>query len=234
MEAAIELFNNECDGYPPSEVNDPTGKPYCGAMKLAEALMGQDLRGFHPSSIFRCDGFDSTGTVDLYPDRTERLNPALRNGNLKARRGPYLPAESANTWRLADIYGKGRTGSFPEDTLVLCDTYERKRPGGARTGMPILYYRAITHGASHEAGDPNRVYDAQDNQMLIALGAPGKTGKTHPLLDPKRFYLNTQDTRVSSRPQPYRGDFSILISAGRDGLYGTADDICNFTWQYRE
>jgi len=234
LEAGIELFNNECNRYPPSEVNDPTGKPYCGAMKLAEALMGQDLRGFHSNSVFRCDGFDSTGTVDLYPDRTERLNPALRSDNLRARRGPYLPAESARAWCLADIYGKGRTGPFPEDAFVLCDTYEQKRPGGARTGMPILYYRATTHGVMHEAGDPNSIYDAQDNQMLIALGVPGKPGRPHPLLDPKRFYLNTQDTRVSSKPQPYRGDSFILISAGRDGLYGTADDICNFTWQYRE
>jgi hypothetical protein len=29
-----------------------------------------------------------------------------------------------------------------------------------------------------------------------------------------------------------REDSYILISAGKDGLYGTADDICNFEWKY--
>lgn len=29
-------------------------------------------------------------------------------------------------------------------------------------------------------------------------------------------------------------DSYILISAGWDGIYGTADDVCNFTWNYRE
>jgi hypothetical protein len=33
---------------------------------------------------------------------------------------------------------------------------------------------------------------------------------------------------------PSCGDSFILISAGQDGLYGTADDICNFEWKYRK
>ena len=46
MNAAIELFNNEFDGYPSSSAMDVMNQPYCGAMKLCEALMGQDLLGF--------------------------------------------------------------------------------------------------------------------------------------------------------------------------------------------
>lgn len=69
MDAALELFNNEFGSYPPSDANDSTGKPYCDAMKLAEAMMGQDLLGCHPKSVFRRDGLDTAGTFDLYPGR---------------------------------------------------------------------------------------------------------------------------------------------------------------------
>ena len=62
MEAATELLANEWGSYPPSDANDPIGKPYCGAMKLTEALMGRDLLGFHRESVFRRDGL--YGTAD--------------------------------------------------------------------------------------------------------------------------------------------------------------------------
>ena len=42
MQSAIELFSNENDGYPPSGALDGAGPPYCGAMKLCEAMMGRD------------------------------------------------------------------------------------------------------------------------------------------------------------------------------------------------
>lgn len=226
MYAAIEVFRNEYGSYPPSDANDPTGKPYCGAMKLAEALVGQDLQGFHSRSTFRRDGLEQNTLTPLYP-----ANPS--EDNLKARRGPYMSVKYANPWRLADVYGKGKTGLFPEDAYVLCDIYIRKRPGGEETGMPILYYRADRSASAHQPGDPNNIYDFMDNHALIALGVPDQPGKAHPLIDPKQFYLNTQNDPLESSPQPRRPEDFILISAGRDGLYGTADDVCNFEWKYR-
>ncbi|MGE5297467.1 MAG: hypothetical protein ACM3VT_21810, partial [Solirubrobacterales bacterium] len=227
LNAALELFSDEFGFDPSSDANDSTSKPYCGAMKLTEALMGQDLLGVHPKSAFRCDGFDATGVTDLYP-------AGVKAEDVKDRKGPYLQAENANAFRMSDIYGKGKTGAFPEDTYVLCDVFEKKRLSGKKTGMPILYYRANRLGNAHQAGDPNNIYDYRDNLALVSLGVPGEPNMVHPLIDPKRFYLNTQDVRVKSSPQPCRADSFILISAGSDGLYGTADDICNFDWRYRE
>jgi len=120
--------------------------------------------------------------------------------------------------------------------LVLCDVYERRRPSGKKTGMPILYYKANRSGTAHDVNNPDNpqnTYRYRDNQALINLGVPGQPNTAHPLADPKRFYLNTQNHQVSS-PQPHRRDSYILISAGYDGLYGTADDICNFDWRPRE
>jgi hypothetical protein len=230
----IILFDSDFGSYPPSDANDQTGKPYCGAVKLAEAMMGQDLLGWNTKSVFRRDGMDATGTVDLYPDEIERLDPNLCVENLNTREGPYLQIEYGNAYRLADVYGKGKTGPLPEDAYVLCDIYKRHRPGGAETGMPILYYRANVLNRAHQAGDPNNIYDYRDNLALISLGVPGDSKKVHPLIDPKRFYLNTQNVRAASSTQPFRPEEFILISAGWDGLYGTADDICNFEWRYRE
>ena len=220
FEAALELFPDEFGRSPPSDANDETGLPYCGAMKLAEAMMGQDLAGFHRHSGFRLDGADPNTGKLLYAAVT-----------LEGRRGPFLPPESARAHRLVDVYGKGKTGPFAEHVYVLCDCYEQERPGGKETGMPVLYYRADPNGTTHDVNAPDNpanIYDYRDNQALIDLGVPGEPGRVHPLADPKRFYLNTLSHKSQEVPRPYCEDRYILISAGRDGLYGTEDDICNF------
>jgi hypothetical protein len=74
----------------------------------------------------------------------------------------------------------------------------------------------------------------RDDLALISLGVPGDPNGVHPLVEPRRFYLNTQNDKIRVPAQPYRKDSYLLISAGWDGLYGTADDICNFEWRYRE
>jgi len=239
MQSAIELFSNENDGYPPSGALDGAGQPYCGAMKLCEAMMGRDLLGFHPDSVFRADGMDATGTRPIY---------LPTQNNVKARMGTLLQFENANAYRLADIYGPGNTGSFNENAFVLCDVYSsRPMRTGEKTGMPILYYKADTSNDRHDPNDPytptptdskGNIYNFYDNQELIALGKPweqaGSGSLGHSLFDPIRFYRNTRNDKITTVHRPYRTDSYILISAGFDGEYGTADDICNYEWKYRE
>ncbi len=56
---AMELFSIEHKhSYPDSRPLGGDGEPYCGAMKLAEAMVGWDARGFHPRSTFVADGDD--------------------------------------------------------------------------------------------------------------------------------------------------------------------------------
>jgi type II secretory pathway pseudopilin PulG len=243
IDAAIELFSSECDEYPPSSAKDEAPPPtawasredYCGAMKLAEAMMGQDLLGFHPESAFRSDGTRDGVSASLYQPTT-----------INARRGPFLPLENANAYKLGDLYWeKGMTpGPFNPDLFVLCDVYSRvtNKNTGKRVGMPILYYKANTTNTLHLPDDPdnpNNIYNYMDNYELVALGMPGQlpppTGPKHDLIDPspRRFYLNTKNDQVTTLSRPYRADSYILISAGWDGEYGTADDICNFEWRYK-
>ena len=233
IDTALELFNSEFDGYPDSSATDPMGVAYCGAMKLAEAMMGQDLMGFHPDSIFRSDGMD--GSKYLYD--------ANSTSNQSARKGPYLPLENANAFRLGDIYEN--TGPFAAGHFVLCDVYKRvtHKNTGQKIGMPILYYKANTAKTKHDVSNPDNpenIYNYKDNQELLLLGMPWNPTAVHRLARENsyapgvRFYMNTRNEKVTTMSRPYRADTFILISAGYDGEYGTPDDVCNFDWKYRE
>jgi hypothetical protein len=54
------------------------------------------------------------------------------------------------------------------------------------------------------------------------------------MVDPRRFYRNTRSDKISTTARPFRPDEFILMSAGWDSEYGTADDICNYEWKYSE
>jgi hypothetical protein len=163
---------------------------------------------------------------------------------LSARKGPYLQPENANAYTMEEIYGAGNTGNFLPTSRVLCDVYGKQMASGDKTGMPILYYKANPAYRLHDASltmtrtDSNgNIYNYMDNQDLVALGKPwGGTGAHE--LDPastsnvpERFYLNTKSDKINT-PRPFRADSFILMSAGWDGEYGTADDICNYDWRY--
>ena len=231
---AIEFFNTEFDGYPPSSALDGTGQEYCGAMKLCEAMVGRDLLGYHPDSIFKRDGRDVLDR-QLYTAAT-----------LGARKELFMQLDNASAYRLLDIYGPGNTSPFPENTFVLCDVYKREMRTGMKMGMPVLFYTAETSNKLH---DPNlaptvlnnngNIYNYWDNQSLVDLGKPWEqVGSSAPhdlaLNDGFRFYRNTRNEKITTLSRPYREVSFILMSAGFDGEYGTSDDIHNFDWKYRQ
>jgi type II secretory pathway pseudopilin PulG len=242
IDSAIELFsgNSGWDGYPPSGALDDVSAHYCGAMKLCEAMVGQDLMGFHPNSRFRADCTDGM-TNKLYDNNPlgSALDPNTRD-NLKARKGPYLQTDSANAYRLGQLYAS--TEDFEPDLFVLCDVYNRvkNQDTGKGVGMPILYYKANTLNTKHDpnnlptaSNDKGQIYNYLDNDELVNLGLPWDTAGTHPLNGTTtNFYKITyglKDKMISiDTGRPYRPDSYILISAGFDGMYGTDDDVFNF------
>lgn len=237
IDAAIELFNSEFDGYPDSGPLGPDNQPYCGAMKLSEAMMGQDLMGFHPDSTFRSDGWNRApglpGSKWLYPDANSA--PVAYENSLSTRKGPYLPLENANAYWLEHLYPDIK--SFSQEHFVLCDVFRRvtNLVTGQKIGMPILYYEANTANTMHNVTTLDlNIYNFMDNQAILDLGLPEDQSKEHRLVDPVRFYMNTKNEKVTTASRPYKADTYILISAGNDGEYGTPDDICNFDWKYRE
>ncbi|RKY12703.1 MAG: hypothetical protein DRP65_00305 [Planctomycetota bacterium] len=298
IDAAIGMFSAEdrYGRYPESNDNaDPYGNavgnfnphnddptPYCGANKLAEALVGLDLLGYHPNSDFRADGgfqhpdefgvlmeavhgaYHANTTYTVAEAGNNPLYAETADENVKARWGPLVELENANAYRMADVYdpseviegpGFGPTTGFRPTSYVLCDVFARKRRAGNKTGMPILYYRARTQFTEQDSDDDNGnfidndIYFYPDNFNLLALGSAESPDVRHPLAnnlpgggdnptdgapsiqsgddwrDFESMILNPQITTIK---RPYRAGSYILMSAGKDGLYGTPDDIFNF------
>jgi hypothetical protein len=250
IEMGLTAFRNDYGDYPPSNWWDPAPglagpRDYCGAQKLAEALVGWDLMGFHPKSDFRANGSNDAGLFVYNP------NDAVL---MAQRKGPYLELASASVFRLGDI-SPTKPGLFIDtallapDTFVLCDVFSVKKitftkPGMFETttqnaGTPILYYRANTSSKSLiPTGSPpnyqDQIYNPRDNFPLLNLGRLADWNRSSParrrhiLEDFNFFYEYIRDPKITARPWPYRPDSYILISAGPDGEYGTGDDICNF------
>jgi len=168
--------------------------------------------------------------------------------NVDARKGPYIDLENANAYKMEDVYNDLTlsTEAFYTDegldSLVLCDVYAEKRAHSSKkTGVPILYYKArvqYTYQDYDNTTDPegidieNDIYYYPDNQNLLELGMPTDQTIQHLVgdgiddwLDFENMIRNTQVTTVK---RPYCADSYILICAGKDGMYGTADDIFNF------
>ncbi len=247
IETSLELYHSQWESYPPSNY-ETTPDGYCGAMKFAEAMLGQDLLGLHPSSLYRSDGMNSAlSSPQLYPS-----NPPEEN--IKSRKGPYLQLENANAHRLRDLFPPGPlTWPFDPNSLVLCDVYTRVKnlgsTGKSKIGMPILYYSADTSKTKHNLSNPDdkdNIYNYKDNHTLLELGMPWNPppapDSIHKLYEDLaagepagyRFYKNTKDYKITTVSRPQRVDSYILMSAGFDGEYGTPDDIYNFEWSYKE
>ena len=232
---ALTTFKSDHGDYPESSWALPTGVPvpggptsdYCGAQKLAEALVGWDLLGFHPRSNFR-----STGRNDI----GEYIYDVNNTTYFDQRKGPYLDSAAANAFRLGNISAfypglYNNTMGLAPNTFVLCDVFVDKKitfANGktAKAGAPILYYRANTSGKTIY-----EIYNALDNDALVNAKQT-EDNKLHPLSDAgnqyQYFYNYILDPQITARPWPYRPDSYILISAGADGLYGTGDDVRNF------
>jgi hypothetical protein len=254
IEIAIEAFRAEDPGfgdYPPSDDNYDEFhanslydgvKPYAGAQKLAEALVGRDGFGWHRDSVFATDGTDdiSGGGAPLYYP----ANPIIQVAD---RLGPYLELEKANAVKLSNIYNSSALNTFflEGDTYVLTDMFGlvTHRGTGKRTGMPILYYRADTTKIGHGLAAPadwlnkyevsTNIYDYKDNYEFYTMEPPWDTSQVHPFnanVSPGvvGFYERTLNPNFTNPPRPYNSQSFILHSAGLDGLYGTPDDVFNF------
>ncbi len=175
--------------------------------------------------------------------------------NLPRRKSPYLDVSSANAFKAQDIFEQV-PGPFAQlnfrDTYLFCDAFPKKKivTGNvvAMAGTPILYYKANTSSmVSMLPGYTNSYinyrYNFFDNDKMIQLNfalnpsVPIKFIKfrdrtfyseDYKIIDRQIWESTGGSTGSSTRYWPHRPDSYILISAGPDGMYGTADDITNY------
>ncbi len=222
IEIGLEAYKNDYVDYPVSLTYDPADMLFCdGAQTLGEAIVGLDGLGLHPDSIFSPDRQDAAGVEIYYPDTVDP-------DSAQKRMGPYLENDAANAIRLGDIYDNGTISADGKATMVLADMFTKKMRTGIKAGMPILYYRANTANSGHDPATlANNIYNFDHNDGIIPFGTPWGSASPH-VMDVTIFYRNTRDPRFTVVAQPYRSQSFILLSAGKDGLYGTADDVYNF------
>lgn len=262
----LELYRNEhSDTFPDSDAFDVNSEPYCGAMRLCEAMIGQDGMGFYPDSKFTADaGFDpldTTGILRMYPFNlctkyTAVYTPSQQT-NLRVRRS-YIDPEKITAYRIVDVYGAGNIAPFVEDNdhpnAVISDVFLRPTivntncgTSGEKVGMPVIYYKANTSMIDHSTTSVNypldNIYKYTDNDSLTELGLPWEPPVSRTTLHPlysgsdvtagnvrgTTFVRVTTNKKVTATPKSHREDSYILMSAGPDGMYGTSDDVFNFT-----
>lgn len=223
---------------------------YGGAQKMAEGLVGFDLLGVHPKAGFRSNGQNYfpepiNGYLNIY-DTVNGINAGTLYyevdgyANINARKGPFVDLENANAFQMQDVYGTNTAG-FNHLNVVLCDVYAKSRTSGKKTGMPILYFKADAGNAlqnySVDGNYENDIYNFDDNYALLSLGsAQAKSfphevmvGGTDEYINFENIVLNQQVFSASGVRRPYRAGSFILWSAGKDGIFGTGDDVLNFT-----
>lgn len=227
-----------------------------GAGLLVWAMMGADGLGTAGFRYTRSDNkqqlwsqdTDAGNTGDdpaksgLYALRTSADRSPLHN-----RVAPYVdPSKiSRSTARVVNDdtqflipNERAGRGEYPRDYPMFLDGY----------GNPILYYRADPAGVAMadeetETGAKRGVYHHEDNGALLRDGEAtrlilSESGEKHkmdwaPAVPPGSFPKGTfgyyiKDLQVTARDWPARPQSYLLISPGRDGLYGTGDDIGNF------
>jgi prepilin-type N-terminal cleavage/methylation domain-containing protein len=257
---ALEGFRSDFGDYPPSK-SETSGPAfgYCGAQKLAEAIVGWDGFGVHPLSQFLPSGRTLAGE-EVYNVNTgitwANSYTETADENRKARKGPYLELESANAVRISDLYDSRYPRPDNPDTFVLSDMFGKVKHLRTQknTGMPILYFKANINGLEHNVttaqveqtgGAMTRrvVYNVYDNEPIFKERPPFDRRLQHwpndrvavpPRTVGQTFYDRTLNPNFPGPPatvdppRPYRSESFILLSAGPDGLYGTADDVYNF------
>ena len=242
INTALQLFHNDRSDYPDSGEFDRNpnvaapGMTYCGAMKLAEAIVGQDLLGFNPLSKFyqlgTGDGLPANngipsgpvGTVpfgnDLYPGRPDgRVTSQLKvDASVKERNVLYLELENANANKLGELYDMGLVdayfGTGAWTIPVLSDVYPnvQHRRTGRNVGMPILYFKANVTKTSHEFTP----------QMIPSGGQHLNPYNTYNFWDNDWIVrMGIPNESVSgargTTPQPMASDNPKFISNGIDG-----------------
>lgn len=214
-----------------------------GAHILKDALVGRDNLGYDP----RAPQVGPSGTDNTY----NRWAPQ------NDRRAPYIPVDGVDLTTQnqppEDSFGQYTNLAQVQPTIdgLMCQVFRDK------FGWPILYYRAnpnttqntpiIQTVANQAYGDG--VFDGGDNRFFTSYG-----GSQHRIADanmaltpaqylntatlPNRFAefirsfrATTYDTTNQINivwPRPVKSDRFIILSAGKDGIYGTIDDVANF------
>jgi len=234
---AIENFRNDHGYYPESGLRQSSMYPIPttltvggwtagadpadqGAHRLYESLMGLDGLGFQENSFYRVndDGEPVAPNASGHVVLTKRSSLYMDADSVRS--GPMEMASQSVRWVGTNM------------NPVFLDSINHSEP------HPILYYRANRSKRLLAGALGSMIYNWTDNEFIT--NDPPVASFTE-----QQFLESIWDTKTGivtgTNPpaydmfepsaRPYNADSFILICAGRDGIYGTEDDITNFTRQ---
>jgi prepilin-type N-terminal cleavage/methylation domain-containing protein len=186
-----------------------------------------------------------------------RKGPFLSTENVESYQIAQLYTNTGAVYP-GNLNEQGTLDNASSPAPVLTDGYRAKAvslPNGKqiKAGSPILYYKAnVLSREFYNAtlplpGGPisadmarRSIFNSMDNEELLQLGTVmNQTIKHH--FDPtyvdaaattdgrRIFYDAITNSKITTQVRPYNQTSYILISAGFDGVFGTPDDIYNFT-----
>jgi len=233
------------------EVGSPTDVRLQGAHLLLDALVGRDFLGYDPKAPPFGPGGQSATTYDRWLSTNDRRLPYVPPDGVDVTSEDKPPTDAfGGNPTLGEVHPKIKGDGA--DT-VLCRVFRDK------FGWPILYYRAsptanantpiIATVVDNFYGDG--VYDGLDNEYFTSYTTAAPEHKIEdaedvlalpyadlPYLE-NRFaefirslrsstYDNTTPTNIDW-PRPVKFGRYILLSPGKDGIYGNLDDVANFS-----
>jgi type II secretory pathway pseudopilin PulG len=161
MSKGLELYRNDHqDTYPDSGAVDSNGDGYCGAMKLCEALLGQDGMGFHPSSSFQAAQpltylFNPYHCVPRDPGVTAYTTTEAAN---LRERTKYIDAEGIKAIPLQYLYVWDISAGvpfYPPPTGT--GAFKNTMPDYPDSVIGDVFLRANIKGGTTPPGCPDRV-----------------------------------------------------------------------------
>jgi type II secretory pathway pseudopilin PulG len=236
-------------------INATTGV-ITGSQRLAEALLGRDLQGYDTVTKWH-PALDDTATPPTNAYGGLPPVAAELTKSLERRKGPYLDLENVGAFNIDQLYSGSTTIYGATNTLIpasndpaplITDVYTDKtitvkyydannneQGKSVRVGTPILYYKANTERkdlrkfSKTSNNYEDCTYNYYDNDDILNLGKISSSSIVHPMKTPKIFYDKITNYQIpNNEGVAYKSDSYILMSAGKNGLFGDADDIYNF------
>jgi hypothetical protein len=177
---------------------------------------------------------DSTASESRY------LIPAAVEGGAAT---PWLDSVAfLDTFDQPILYYKAKQGRS-QNMVTNCGDYVGSGCGSNEAGTYSMMDNVLVTGMGVDPGQPGqngKDFGAGPVHPLSILGwrasesgiwgpyLPVSDSDTEKAATTPSFAYQLRNPNVTARPEPFRADSYILLSAGPDGLYGTADDLANF------
>jgi prepilin-type N-terminal cleavage/methylation domain-containing protein len=202
-----------------------------------KAIYSDEEMGSSEEEIKACDMRRKESYVDFKDVGVFNLGDGITVGEewYPATGTLYAGTENFPSPVISDIFYK---------KTIRIENIETAQPQTFRVGTPVLYYKADTSKRMFrptkddpttpvdDRADPsNWIYNYLDNAAMFTLPVHNKPDKIHVyagLTGFDKFNEDITNQKVGQYAKPYNARSFLLISAGRDGIYGTNDDVTNF------